>query len=568
MDTIDKVRGRNELADFLKVPRKKLSYILYIKGVDNLYTSFDIPKKTGGFRHIHAPQKDLKLIQKKLANVLYMHLKIIYKNNKLDHSISHAFQKGKSFITNARVHRNRRFVINIDLENFFDSFHFGRVRGYFMKDSKFQLPLEVSTVIAQLACYQGKLPQGSPCSPIITNLICNIFDNRVLKLAKKYRLNYTRYADDLTFSTNDRKFLEIETKFFEELEREVIKAGFRINSKKTRVQYRDSRQEVTGIIVNRKLHVSRDYYKKTRAMAYHLYKYGEYFIEKDVQGTINQLEGRFSFINQLEWYNNKLNLNVKRPRFENLNGREKEYCKFIFYKYFFANPKPLIVTEGKTDITYLKAALKSLWQEYPELIGKNKSGQFEYKIAFLKKSKRFSYFLNLKIDGADTMNNIYQFFSDEGGARYPNYIEFFTKLGERSPMNAVILLFDNEISNKSKPVFKFVKGKLSEEQIQQLKTNTWIQLVANLYLLMTSLTEGKEESDIETLFDDVTLSHDIDGKVFCKKDKFDTNRFYGKEIFSQYIMKNYRNIDFSGFRPLLNNIRMISEKYRKENEDK
>lgn len=135
-------------------------------------------------------------------------------------------------------------------------------------------------------------------------------------------------------------------------------------------------------------------------------------------------------------------------------------------------------------------------------------------------------------------------------------------------MNAVILLFDNEISNKSKPVFKFVKGKLSEEQIQQLKTNTWIQLVANLYLLMTSLTEGKEESDIETLFDDVTLSHDIDGKVFCKKDKFDTNRFYGKEIFSQYIMKNYRNIDFSGFRPLLNNIRMISEKYRKENEDK
>lgn len=142
-------------------------------------------------------------------------------------------------------------------------------------------------------------------------MICNIFDNRVLKLAKKYRLNYTRYADDLTFSTNDRKFLEIETKFFEELEKEVIKAGFRINSKKTRVQYRDSRQEVTGIIVNRKLHVSRDYYKKTRAMAYHLYKNGEYFIEKDAQGTINQLEGRFSFINQLEWYNNKLNLNVK-----------------------------------------------------------------------------------------------------------------------------------------------------------------------------------------------------------------------------------------------------------------
>lgn len=302
-------------------------------------------------------------------------------------------------------------------------------------------------------------------------------------------------------------------------------------------------------------------------MAYHLYKTGEYYIEKDVQGTINQLEGRFSFINQLEWYNNKLNFNIKKPKFENLNGREKEYSKLIFYKYFFANPKPLIVTEGKTDITYLKAALKSLWQEYPELICRNKSGQFEYKVTFLKKSKRFSYFLNLKKDGADTMNNIYQFFSGEGGEKYPNYIELFKKMGDRSPMNAVILLFDNELGNKGKPVFKFVKGKLSEGQIQQLESDTWIHMVENLYVLMTPSIGGKDESDIETLFDDVTLSHGIDGKTFCKKDKFDINKFYGKEIFSQYIMKNYRNIDFSGFRPLLNNIRVISEKYGKENKD-
>lgn len=278
-----------------------------------------------------------------------------------------------------------------------------------MKNSNFQLPTEVATVIAQLTCFQGKLPQGSPCSPIITNLICNIFDIRLLKLAKKYRLNYTRYADDLTFSTNDINFLKKETTFFEELEKEIINAGFKINKKKTRVQYRDSRQEVTGIIVNRKLHVNRDYYKQTRAMAHHLYKDGEYFIEEEVQGTINQLEGRFSFINQLEWYNNKLDSN-KKLKYENLNGREKEYSKFIFYKYFFANPKPIIVTEGKTDITYLKAALKSLWQEYPELVNKDTNGHFEYKIAFLKKSKRLFYFLNLKKDGADTMNNIYNFF--------------------------------------------------------------------------------------------------------------------------------------------------------------
>lgn len=567
MDTINKIKTRNELADFLKVPRKKLSYILYVKGVDNLYTSFDISKKAGGVRHIHAPQKDLKLIQKKLADALYIYQKEIWKKNNINPKISHAFQKGRSFITNAKIHRNKRFVINIDLENFFDCFHFGRVRGYFLKNSDFGLPVEVATVIAQLTCYQGKLPQGSPCSPIITNLICGIFDIRLLKLAKKYRLNYTRYADDLTFSTNDFKFLTVEATFFEELEKEIINAGFKINKKKTRVQYRDSRQEVTGIIVNKKLHVNRDYYKKTRAMAYQLYKTGEFFIDQEVQGTINQLEGRFSFINQLEWYNNKLDSNIKKLKFENLNAREKEYSKFIFYKYFFANPKPLIVTEGKTDITYIKAALKNLWREYPELVNRDKNGHLEYKIVFLKKSKRLSYFLNLKKDGADTMNNIYQFFSKAGGEKYPNYIELFKKLGNRPPMNPVILLFDNELSNKNKPAYKFTKDKISKEQKQQLESNTWIQVIENLYLLMTPLIEGKEESDIEMLFDNTTLSHEIDGKMFCKQDNYDIDKFYGKEIFSQYIMKYYRNIDFSGFRPLLNNIKMISENYKKESKD-
>ena len=563
MNTIDKVKTRNELADFLMISRKKLSYILYVKGVDNLYTSFDIPKKNGDLRHIHAPKRELKFIQKRLADALYTYHKDILLKNNINPNISHAFQKGKSFITNASIHRNKRFVINLDLENFFDCFHFGRVRGYFLKNHNFQLPVEVATVIAQLTCYQGVLPQGAPSSPIITNLICNIFDMRLSKLAKKYRLNYTRYADDLTFSTNDSKFLKVQSMFFEELEKEIENAGFKINAKKTRIQYRDSRQEVTGIIVNKKLHVNRDYYKKTRAMAHHLYKTGEYSIEEGVQGTISQLEGRFSFINQLEWYNNNLDSNNKIPKFENLNGREREYSQFIFYKYFFANPKLLIVTEGKTDIVYLKAALKCLWREYPELVDRDEKGNWHFKIAFLKRSKRLSYFLNLKKDGADTMNNIYHFFSDTGGEKYPNYVELFGKLGNRLPSNPVILLFDNELSNKNKPIYKFVNGKISSDQQQELKFNEWIQMVQNLYLLMTTLVEGNSESDIEMLFDDSVLSHEIDGKKFCKQDKYDINKFYGKEIFSQYIMKNYKNIDFSGFRPLLNNIKMISEDYKK-----
>lgn len=352
------IKTRNELADFLNIPRKKLSYVLYIKDINNLYTSFEIAKKNGGIRKINAPSEELKDIQRKLAVALNRHKEKKQKKN----NVSHGFEKNKSIITNAKIHRNKRLVLNFDLEDFFECFHFGRVRGYFNKNKNFLLPIEVATVIAQISCYIGKLPQGAPSSPVISNLICEILDYRILKIAKKYKLDYTRYADDLTFSTNDKNFLDLKTEFYEKISKELIRSGFKINEKKKRLQYRDSRQVVTGLVVNKKINVNRIYYKETRAMAHQLYKQGIFEIN-GVPATINQLEGRFAFINQLTWYNNKID--GEKHNFYNLNSRECQYQKFLFYKYFFANPKPLIVTEGKTDIAYLKSALKNLYRSYP-----------------------------------------------------------------------------------------------------------------------------------------------------------------------------------------------------------
>lgn len=123
----------------------------------------------------------------------------------------------------------------MDLECFFDSFHFGRVCGYFEKNKDFLLPREVSIIIAQIACYNGRLPQGAPSSPIISNLICQVLDMHLLKIAKKYRLDYTRYADDLTFSTNNRVFLDSYEDFIKETTALILKAGFTVNKKKTRI---------------------------------------------------------------------------------------------------------------------------------------------------------------------------------------------------------------------------------------------------------------------------------------------------------------------------------------------
>lgn len=561
MRELHDIKTRNELADYMNIPRKLLSYVLYVRGTDNLYTSFNIDKKNGGKRKISAPLKELKNIQRKVVEALYRHEKKVCKKN----DISHAFKKDKSIITNAKVHRNKRLVLNIDLEDFFESIHFGRVRGFFNKNNNFLLPIEVATVIAQISCYKGKLPQGAPTSPIISNLICEILDNRLLKIAKKYKLDYTRYADDLTFSTNNKYFLKQQEEFYEKLSEELILSGFKINEKKKRQQYKDSRQVVTGLVVNEKVNVNRTYYKKTRAMAHQLYQKGIFEINGE-SGSMNQLEGRFAFINQLSWYNNKIDNG--EHGFYHLSSRERDYQKFLFYKYFFANSKPLIVTEGKTDIAYIKSALKNLHDEYPNLITKNNDGSFEFKVSFLKKTKRLNYFLNINNDGASALKNIYSFFSFKGGKHFPNYLNDIRGISNIPPNNPVILMFDNEIeSGKTKPISKFLNyAGFSDEKIRTLKEKYMMKAIDNLYILTVPLIDEKSECEIEDLFESITLSHSISGRTFTKKNDYDKSKYYGKEIFSKYISSNYLNINFNGFRPILDNINEIIKPYTGEKE--
>ena len=140
----------------------------------------------------------------------------------------------------------------------------------------------------------------------------------------------------------------------------VIKsASFTINPQKTRLQYKSSQQKVTGLVVNQKVNIDHAYYRATKAMAYHQYTEGSFKIG-EMDGTLNQLEGRFAFINQIDKFNNKKD--GQKHSVYSLNGRERQYQAFLFYRYFFCAEKPVIITEGKTDILYLKAALKKiLW---------------------------------------------------------------------------------------------------------------------------------------------------------------------------------------------------------------
>lgn len=565
MTAFNTIKTRSDLADYLNIPPSKITYILFKRGVDSYYTEFEIPKKSGEPRRICAPTGDLKGVQRQLADALWEHQKSIYEELGIKPNISHAFEEGKSIITNAKIHRNKRIVINVDLSDFFDSIHIGRVCGFFEKNKHFNLPHEPAITIAQLACYQGKLPQGAPTSPIITNLVCQVLDMHLLSFAKRYRLDYTRYADDITFSTNNRAFLETWDSFYAELEKKIRKAGFSLNEKKTRITYRDSKQVVTGLVVNKKISVDHAYCRKVRAMAHSLYTNGSYSVD-GVEGNIRQLEGRFAFIDQIEKYNNICDSAGKHNAFT-LNGREKQYQQFLFYRYFFDVHKPLIVTEGKTDVRYIKAALRSLYADYPDLVEKDAKGKFLYKVDFFKRSKRFKYLFNLALDGADSLTDLYDYFASKGKDKRTNYLAYFLRITQRTPQNPVIFVYDNEIANKNKPLCKFSNhANLNEAQKQSLGKNLFLRLTpcGNLFLLTNPLVEGRTESEIEHMFTQETRSIELGGKKLSLASNFDNTRYFGKDHFSNYVLANYSTIDFSGFRPLLNALRTILQEYVKD----
>lgn len=256
-----------------------ICYILDIKPttLENVltkskYHTFKVPKKSGGYRNISSPDEKLKWVQGKLNNY------ILKKYEFLD--CQYGFVKGKSIVDNAKVHQKSKYILNIDLKSFFPSIHFGRVRGAFMA-KPFNLSNEVATVLAKIACYHNELPQGSPCSPTISNIVCYTLDKRMIKLSEEYHFSYTRYADDITISSDTPLPKEIIIRTEENIIivgkklRSIIEhQGFTLNETKTNYSFPKERKEVTGLIVNQKVNIKKVYLKELRALLHRAEKEG------------------------------------------------------------------------------------------------------------------------------------------------------------------------------------------------------------------------------------------------------------------------------------------------------
>ena len=231
---------------------KRLKF--YYANINKKYLAFDLPKKTGGTRPIAAPDKFLKKIQRRINLILSLLF--------LPREAAHGFIEHRSIVTNAKVHVAKKYILNVDLKEFFPTIHFGRIKAVFQL-KPFELKPEFAHILSNFCCLNGTLPQGAPTSPILTNLVCQKFDSKLVKLSKEYHCFYTRYADDITFSSVKNKFNE---EFISKLEAVIKSEGFNLNEKKTRLQKKSARQEVTGIIVNQKLNLARDYIRTIRAI--------------------------------------------------------------------------------------------------------------------------------------------------------------------------------------------------------------------------------------------------------------------------------------------------------------
>jgi len=327
--------------DAKPISPKVLYFFADYRNGQKRYKQFSIRKKSGGQRSINAPKKGLKTIQK----VLNVVIQCVFE----PHTAATGFVTNKSVVDNAKAHTGKNYVYNIDLKDFFPSIEIHRVKACF-KNPPFNLKDDrepLAFLIANLCCTEldverkiegewktvkrSVLPQGAPTSPTITNIVSQSLDKRLTNLVASFGAIYTRYADDITFSS-DHSIYQKNGKFLNKLQEIIKQNNFTINEKKVRLQKNGHKQEVTGITVNEKPNVSQRYVKQIRMWLYYWETYGyekaekifrrDYisdkgYIKSHSAKLVNVLDGKLLYLKMVKGENDKTYIKL-RDRFIHL----------------------------------------------------------------------------------------------------------------------------------------------------------------------------------------------------------------------------------------------------------
>lgn len=271
------------------------------------YRHYAIKKKKGGERQVFEPGLRLKKIQKKLNYFFQAYYLWVKPKHVHGFVINPAYLAKKcNIVENARPHVGKKHVLNLDLKDFFPNIIAKQVKNVFTSHF-FEFDNQLANALTLLTTYNGFLPAGAPTSPVISNFVCEQLDADLIGFAENNELAYTRYADDLTFSSNNKIIPEL----VNAIKNIITQNHFVVNEKKVYQKTANRKQTVTGITVNQKVNVDRKLLKKIRAMLHDLsnngldvatrkhFNFTGAFNLKYQQTFINRLEGYINFVGQV-----------------------------------------------------------------------------------------------------------------------------------------------------------------------------------------------------------------------------------------------------------------------------
>ena len=258
--------------------------------LDKHYRNTFIPKHDGSKRKLSIPDLILKRVQRSIADNILADYPIS--------SYAMAYTQGSNVQKNASLHVGKQKILKLDVDGFFDHLTYAMVKDCVFCKENYSEPIRI--LLTMLCYYKESLPQGAPTSPAITNIIMYDFDEKIGKYCEENNISYTRYCDDMTFSGSG-EFNEKAVIFV--VKDELRKLGLFLKSRKTAVIPNTKRQTVTGIVVNEKIGLTKEYKNKIRQEIYYIKKYGiddhlSKIGEPNKQHYLNSLKGRVAFVLQ------------------------------------------------------------------------------------------------------------------------------------------------------------------------------------------------------------------------------------------------------------------------------
>lgn len=273
------INTSKHLCEILSITKQSLFFLTYKK--DSCYSVKKIHKKDGTERLLHVPNLYLKVVQRWI-------LKEILEKICVSKQAVAFVPKKNGLKDNAERHKEKLFILEMDITNFFGSIKKKQIYRLF---SSIGYNNNVANILAELCTYNDELPQGAVTSPYLANLICFHMDSRINGYCSRRDIVYTRYADDLAFSSDNRTFLNKTEKFIKYI---VEDEGFLINDKKTRYLSNYVKKTITGITINNNsIHVDKNLKKCLRAQIFQSIKTRNY-MDNDI------IRGKIAFINSIE----------------------------------------------------------------------------------------------------------------------------------------------------------------------------------------------------------------------------------------------------------------------------